>query len=64
MIYASQERAEQVAEKLNSRYGYALSKAVLIGHGWTVISDYRFGVTNPTPAQNAAYRKSSWAVQA
>lgn len=36
MIYATQERAEQVATELNQRPGYLKVSAYLSEHGWTV----------------------------
>lgn len=63
MVYASEQRANEIAERLNGRYGYPLSKAVLTEFGWEVISDYKFGSTKPTPEQNAAYRQTGWAVK-
>ncbi len=45
MIYATEQRANEVAEMLNERRGYARSKAVLTAQGWTVISSYKFGVS-------------------
>ena len=40
MIYATKQRAEEVASELNSQPGYAPAKAVLTVHGWTVIRSY------------------------
>lgn len=37
MIYASQERAEYVATWLNSTRLGGEARAVLTGHGWTVV---------------------------
>jgi hypothetical protein len=36
MIYATKERAEQVAAELNQRKGYFPARAALTVHGWTV----------------------------
>ena len=60
MIYATQERAEEVASRLNGRDGYPMSKAVLTEHGWTVVCSYEFGATRPTPEQRAAYKDRGW----
>lgn len=38
MIYASKQRAERIAAELNTRKGYGEARAVLTGHGWTVVS--------------------------
>lgn len=40
MIYATKERAEEVAAMLNAQRGYAPAKAVLTEDGWTVIRSY------------------------
>lgn len=45
MIYNSEARANEVAAMLNERLGYARAKAVLVAEGWTVITDYRYGVS-------------------
>lgn len=47
MIYATQARATQVANALNLRYGHAKACAVLTRQGWTVVTSYEFGMTNP-----------------
>ena len=36
MIYATKERAEQVAAELNQRPGYLKVNTYLSQHGWTV----------------------------
>ncbi len=40
MIYATKERAEQVAFELNQERGYAPALAVLTPEGWTVLRSY------------------------
>ena len=47
MIYNNEQRANEVAAMLNERLGYARSEAILTPHGWTVISDYRYGASGP-----------------
>ena len=46
MIFASKERAVEVANELNRRWGHPKPKVVLTAHGWTVIASYEFGVSN------------------
>lgn len=43
MIYATKERANEVAAALNAVPGYAPAKAVLTAEGWTVIRSYYHG---------------------
>jgi hypothetical protein len=40
MIYATKERAIEVAKMLNSILGYAPAKAILTTDGWTVVRSY------------------------
>ena len=40
MIYATEDRALEVAAMLNERRGEPRSYAVLTEHGWTVVSTY------------------------
>ena len=47
MIYATEQRANEVAAMLNERRGYPHSKAVLTPDGWTVVGSYEFGVSGP-----------------
>ncbi len=37
MIYATKERAVEVAAMLNERKGFGVSRAARTTHGWTVI---------------------------
>lgn len=37
MIYATKERAVEVAAMLNARKGFGVSRAALTAKGWTVI---------------------------
>lgn len=41
MIYPTQARAQAVADMLNQRQGYPISRAVLTIDGWTVIASWR-----------------------
>lgn len=47
MTYATEQRANEVADMLNERRGYPRAKAVLCEHGWTVISSYKYGLSGP-----------------
>jgi hypothetical protein len=54
MIYANEQRANEVAEMLNERRGYPRAKAVLTADGWTVIASYKFGQSGPAATPAAA----------
>ena len=45
MIYQTKERAVAAADTLNRELGYPRARAVYTRRGWTVIRDYRFGVS-------------------
>ena len=48
MIYATEGRANQIANMLNERRGHPYAMAVRTGAGWTVIASYAYGTTtNP-----------------
>lgn len=47
MIYKNEAGATEVAAMLNERRGYPRAEAVLTEQGWTVIADYKFGVSGP-----------------
>jgi hypothetical protein len=64
MIYATEKRANQVAEILNGRYGYPKAKAILTADGWTVKTSYEFGITDPTPEQRRLMKQHGWTVEA
>jgi hypothetical protein len=57
MIYATQQRAEEVAAELNRQPGYAPAKAVLTADGWTVIRSYRHAKPQPTAEQIEALHR-------
>jgi len=48
MIYATEGRANQIANMLNKRRGHPCAKAVRTEAGWTVIASYAHDTTrNP-----------------
>lgn len=47
MIYKNEARAIEVAAEINALLGYARAQTVLTVHGWTVVSDYKYGLSGP-----------------